>query len=59
MNCYVMGLIFNNRQVSIEEGDNKAREFGALFMETSAKVGFNIKVNKTKTHKSMRYKPSP
>lgn len=43
----------NYRQVSIEEGENKAREFGALFMETSAKAGFNIKVNKQKhTHTS-------
>ena len=33
-----------NRQVSIEEGDAKAREAGVMFMETSAKAGFNIKV---------------
>lgn len=32
------------RQVSIEEGDAKARELGVLFIETSAKAGFNIKV---------------
>jgi Ras-related protein Rab-6A len=31
------------RQVSIEEGDAKAREFGVMFIETSAKAGFNIK----------------
>jgi len=31
------------RQVSIEEGDAKARELGVLFIETSAKAGFNIK----------------
>eukprot|EP00238_Polyblepharides_amylifera_P008725 CAMPEP_0196575696 /NCGR_PEP_ID=MMETSP1081-20130531/5126_1 /TAXON_ID=36882 /ORGANISM="Pyramimonas amylifera, Strain CCMP720" /LENGTH=157 /DNA_ID=CAMNT_0041894073 /DNA_START=407 /DNA_END=880 /DNA_ORIENTATION=+ len=31
------------RQVSVEEGDAKAREFGVLFIETSAKAGFNIK----------------
>nr|GMC57237.1 Ras-related protein RABH1e [Ipomoea batatas]GMC59590.1 Ras-related protein RABH1e [Ipomoea batatas]GMC62329.1 Ras-related protein RABH1e [Ipomoea batatas]GMC67470.1 Ras-related protein RABH1e [Ipomoea batatas] len=30
-------------QVSIEEGDAKAREFGVMFIETSAKAGFNIK----------------
>ncbi|KAJ4878621.1 Ras-related protein RABH1a [Raphanus sativus] len=35
--------LVHRRQVSIEEGDNKAREFGALFIETSAKAGFNIK----------------
>jgi hypothetical protein len=33
------------RQVSIEEGDAKAREFGVMFIETSAKAGFNIKVS--------------
>lgn len=32
------------RQVSIEEGDAKSREFGVMFIETSAKAGFNIKV---------------
>ncbi|KAL4334026.1 hypothetical protein GQ457_07G004480 [Hibiscus cannabinus] len=35
--------LVDKRQVSIEEGDNKAREFGIMFMETSAKAGFNIK----------------
>lgn len=33
-----------HRQVSIEEGDAKAREFNVMFIETSAKAGFNIKV---------------
>lgn len=33
-----------DRQVSIEEGDNKARDYGVIFIETSAKAGFNIKV---------------
>jgi len=38
-------LIFPfDRQVSIEEGDNKARDYGVIFIETSAKAGFNIKV---------------
>ncbi|KAJ0042560.1 hypothetical protein Pint_17541 [Pistacia integerrima] len=32
-----------NRQVSIEEGDGKARESGVMFIETSAKTGFKIK----------------
>ncbi|KAK1391968.1 RAB GTPase H1E [Heracleum sosnowskyi] len=31
------------RQVSIEDGDAKSRETGVMFMETSAKAGFNIK----------------
>ncbi|CAI0473582.1 unnamed protein product [Linum tenue] len=30
-------------QVSIEEGDGKAKDFGVMFIETSAKAGFNIK----------------
>jgi len=29
--------------VSIEEGDAKARELAVMFIETSAKAGFNIK----------------
>ncbi|KAG6386693.1 hypothetical protein SASPL_151865 [Salvia splendens] len=35
--------LVDKRQVSIEEGDNKAREIGIMFLETSAKAGFNIK----------------
>ena len=38
----------NRRQVSIEEGDAKAREFSVMFIETSAKAGFNIKVTTMK-----------
>ncbi|XP_021727180.1 GTP-binding protein ypt1-like [Chenopodium quinoa] len=34
-----------NRQVFIEEGDNKARDAGVIFLETSAKAGFNIKLD--------------
>lgn len=33
------------RQVSLEEGDSKARELSVNFIETSAKAGFNIKVS--------------
>ncbi|XP_021714174.1 ras-related protein RABH1e-like [Chenopodium quinoa] len=35
--------LVEKRQVSIEEGDNKARDAGVIFLETSAKAGFNIK----------------
>jgi hypothetical protein len=35
------------RQVSLEEGDSKARELSVNFIETSAKAGFNIKVGHT------------
>lgn len=34
------------RQVSLEEGDSKARELSVNFIETSAKAGFNIKVRR-------------
>lgn len=36
--------LVEKRQVSIEEGDAKARELNVNFIETSAKAGFNIKV---------------
>eukprot|EP00249_Psilotum_nudum_P005655 c19090_g1_i2 orf=396-1034(+) len=35
--------LVDKRQVSVEEGDAKSREFGVMFIETSAKAGFNIK----------------
>jgi Ras-related protein Rab-6A len=31
------------RQVSAEEGAAKAKDYGVMFMETSAKAGFNVK----------------
>jgi len=31
------------RQVSFDEGDRKAKELNVLFVETSAKTGYNIK----------------
>jgi Ras-related protein Rab-6A len=31
------------RQVSVEEGEDKASKEGIMFIETSAKAGFNIK----------------
>lgn len=38
--------VFNlfGRQVSIEDGEAKAHELKVMFIETSAKAGFNIKV---------------
>ena len=41
--CYEWRLY---RQVSVEEGETKTKELGALMIETSAKAGFNIKVRK-------------
>ena len=34
-----------DRQVSIEEGEAQARDLNVIFIETSAKAGFNIKVS--------------
>jgi len=33
----------DKRQVSVEEGEEKAQENGVMFIETSAKMGYNIK----------------
>ena len=33
----------DKRQVSIEEAEAKARDLNVMFIETSAKAGFNIK----------------
>ena len=33
----------DQRQVSVEEGEEKANELGVLFIETSAKAGYNVK----------------
>ncbi|BAF11147.1 Os03g0191400 [Oryza sativa Japonica Group] len=35
--------LVDKRQISTDEGEAKAQEHGAMFMETSAKAGFNIK----------------
>lgn len=31
------------RTVSVEEGEEKARELGVMFIETSAQAGYNVK----------------
>uniref|UniRef100_A0A914D3H5 Rab6 n=1 Tax=Acrobeloides nanus TaxID=290746 RepID=A0A914D3H5_9BILA len=33
----------DKRQVSTEEGENKAKELNVMFIETSAKAGYNVK----------------
>lgn len=35
--------LFFYRQVSIEEGERKAKELNVMFIETSAKAGYNVK----------------
>ncbi|KAH9705336.1 putative purine permease 11 [Citrus sinensis] len=46
--------LVEKRQVSIEEGEAKSRELNVMFIETSAKAGFNIKVL---YFSAMRYLP--
>lgn len=45
---HLLLLLSSSRQVSLEEGDAKARELQVNFIETSAKAGFNIKVGRGK-----------
>ncbi|KAI9253880.1 small GTP binding protein RAB6A [Phascolomyces articulosus] len=33
----------DKRQVSVEDGENQAKEYNVMFIETSAKAGFNVK----------------
>lgn len=33
----------DKRQVSTEEGERKAKELNVMFIETSAKAGYNVK----------------
>lgn len=40
---YYMFFVDNFRQVSIEEGERKAKELNVMFIETSAKAGYNVK----------------
>uniref|UniRef100_A0A8C6TZD5 Rab6 n=1 Tax=Neogobius melanostomus TaxID=47308 RepID=A0A8C6TZD5_9GOBI len=37
------GDLADKRQVSIEEGERKAKELNVMFIETSAKAGYNVK----------------
>lgn len=41
--CESPNPLFDPRQVSIEEGERKAKELNVMFIETSAKAGYNVK----------------
>lgn len=45
--CLYQGLIFpsplTHRQITIEEGEQRAKELSVMFIETSAKTGYNVK----------------
>ncbi|RYR17550.1 hypothetical protein Ahy_B03g062260 isoform C [Arachis hypogaea] len=43
VNQFTRQFRYLTRQVSIEEGEAKTRELEVMFIETSAKAGFNIK----------------
>lgn len=39
----VWWLVAHCRQISAEEGEQRAKEMNVLFIETSAKTGYNVK----------------
>lgn len=41
--CASFNPFIYHRQVSIEEGERKAKELNVMFIETSAKAGYNVK----------------
>ena len=41
--AHFSSLIYTYREVSTEEGEKKAIELGVMFIEVSAKSGYNIK----------------
>lgn len=41
--CASFNPFVYHRQVSIEEGERKAKELNVMFIETSAKAGYNVK----------------
>lgn len=44
--CMMYNLMYafcNSRQVTTEEGERKAKELNVMFIETSAKAGYNVK----------------
>ena len=43
LNLIAFHFVVVKRQVSTEEGEKKAKEFDVMFIETSAKAGYNVK----------------
>ena len=39
----VCDICLNYRQVTTEDGERKAKELNVMFIETSAKAGYNVK----------------
>jgi hypothetical protein len=40
---FEQALLYDCRQVTTEEGEQKAKELNVMFIETSAKAGHNVK----------------
>lgn len=40
--CWVLSAL-GIRQVTVEEGEKKAKEYNIMFIETSAKAGYNVR----------------
>lgn len=41
--CHAWLLVAHHRQITTEEGEQRAKEMNVLFIETSAKTGYNVK----------------
>lgn len=39
----VLRVVAHHRQITTEEGEQRAKEMNVLFIETSAKTGYNVK----------------
>lgn len=45
-----------NRQVTVDEGEKKARDYNIMFIETSAKAGYNVRsYNLSETSWALRF----
>ena len=43
MRAVLYSVHLSSRQVTTEEGEKKAKELNVMFIETSAKSGYNVK----------------
>ena len=41
--CLLFAFLYIYRQVTTEDGERKAKELNVMFIETSAKAGYNVK----------------
>jgi len=40
---FINVIVLIRRQITIEEGEQRAKELSVMFIETSAKTGYNVK----------------